>query len=446
MLLSYIVSDFEKINFKGITKFCKRLNYNVKATVKMDSNGVHITILDEDKNVGINIVGVHDNVREKESVDVEHQDDNETEFTSILNKCKHSFFIEVLTENEIRLCYLLAMYISSDMDLILMNMTAGNKYMTHVDFKDLEVKQLETWVLRYGINNEFLPQISSWQRTLSKTFKITPLMWTCLIVVSFLASILLYLMLIVYSITNGWLIASPFIVIGSSIVCWIIYNLVVWVNAKKEIRRLNYEYEYKLCELYEERLPKKPSIIKTSAKQFIIDLLGVLILPTIIFGSILIALEHVAVGALIITFPWIGLVGINLLWTDNAVMKLQERLYGWLYEVSDCLVDEKIMVLNFQLSELEKNKWQIELLGCNRFDETNSMWTRKEAQSIGCSTFKFDYSSSWEEVEEICGRTLKSYLDCGTKKEIYRQYKAIVMGFEDGIVYTLYVNENIEQD
>ena len=60
MLLSYIVSDFEKINFKGITKFCKRLNYNVKATVKMDSNGVHITILDEDKNVGINIVGVHD--------------------------------------------------------------------------------------------------------------------------------------------------------------------------------------------------------------------------------------------------------------------------------------------------------------------------------------------------------------------------------------------------
>ncbi|MBQ2909567.1 MAG: hypothetical protein IJE53_02045 [Bacilli bacterium] len=442
MRFRFYVVDFKKIDLKGITKFCNKYNCSVKMSVKMDSNGIGIKIYDEGRKCSVSIYDVRALDEEDKKMVIGNEYDNEDLIENVYIKCDHELSIDAESSDEIRLIYLFAMYIASCSDLVLLNLSTQQMLIGR-DFKKMDKKVLEKWAKQYDIRMKYFFDIKKWSIIQARAFKVPTVLWIILILLAMIAFCIMMAMVFMYDITNPWLLGSPFIVIGAIVVLWVTYNFYSLQTSHKKLSNLYYEYESELCKLWDERMPKKPSGKIVGLKTKIVNILGILILPTLVGGSILLGLNYIVLGFVVILFPWVCLFLIKRYVTDVTEESLTQDIHRWLAECFRKKIPNEIIAANFDLHDLGERKWKIDFVWCDKFDDKNSMWTKNNACLEGRKTFEFEYDACWEEVQEIVIKAIKKYLIENDRAINIRLYKAMTVGFNDGAVFLIYMNGKV---
>lgn len=436
----YSVVNFKKINLKGITKFCEKFNADVKMSVKMDSNGIGIKIFDENSKASICTYGVREITKEDKEKFISEENDD---FDQIYADCDYDLSIKTENENEIKLAYLFGMYIASCTRMFLVNIETGEA-ITGEKLLEIDEKKLNRWIEQYKLRDKYIPEIAKWREISSKAFVLPWQFWVLLIFGAIIAAGLLVAMIEVAKVENGFILALPFIILGLLVALYFVRNAINSTKATKELRRLNYEYDKDLCELFGNRIPKKPSGKRKDTKQTIINLMGILILPTLIGGSIIMTFFSVILGFIIIAIPWVVLILIKFLITDVNENKLKADVFAWLDECVKAKVDKSIIALSFEIYEKGNNKWEVEVIGCTEFSLDNNMWTRNNICEINCPRGKFSYITSWEGMHYLMGYILDKYIDESENGEKLKKYKAIAVGFNDGKAELIYMKKEKE--
>ena len=174
------VVDFKKINLKSITKFCEKYNANVKMSVKMDSNGIGIKIYDEDRKTSICTYGVR-NLTQQEKKEIVGDSYNENdEMDRIYMRADHELSLQAKNENELRLVYLFAMYISSYTDMLLLNFNS-KEVISSTQLKEVNTKMLESWITQYSLRKKYVPELKKWSDVSTRTIKLSFWFWVVLI-------------------------------------------------------------------------------------------------------------------------------------------------------------------------------------------------------------------------------------------------------------------------
>lgn len=442
MCFRFYIVDFKKINLKGITRFCNKYNCCVKMSVKMDSNGIGIKIFDENRKCSITLYDVRELTAEDKETVVGDLYDNEDLIENVYCQCDHELLIDANSSDEIRLVYLFAMYIASCTDLVLIDMSTQQMLIGR-DLKKADKKMLERWAEQYDIKMKYMKDIRKWSIVRYKAFKVPIVLWISLIMATIIGVCLTVYMMVVKDITNPWLLGSPFIAIGVLILLWTIYNFCNFQCAYKKLSFLYYECEKELCELWEERIPRKPSGEIVGLKTKIVNILGYLIIPTLIGGCVLLTYDYILLGFLVIGFPWICLLLIKRYITDVTEETIKNDIYRWLNECFRKKIPNEVMAANFDLYELDKREWKIDFVWCDKFDVKNSMWTRTNARIDGRKSMTIKYDVCWEEIQELVIKIIKDYLAENDKVINIRLFKAMTVGFNDGSVFLIYMNGQV---
>ena len=120
-IFKYNVVDFKKISLKGITKFSEKFDSKINMSVKMDSNGIGIKVYDEDTKASICTYGVRELTKEEKDKTMNGKYDENNDVDRIYMKCDYELTVKTNGADEFKLAYLLAMYISSCTEMVLLN-------------------------------------------------------------------------------------------------------------------------------------------------------------------------------------------------------------------------------------------------------------------------------------------------------------------------------------
>lgn len=435
------VVDFKKINLKGITKFCEKYNANVKMSVKMDSNGIGIKIYDEDRKTSICTYGVRNlTQQEKEKIVGDSYNEND-EMDRIYMRADHELSLQSKNENELRLVYLFAMYISSYTDMLLLNFNS-KEVISSTQLKEVNTKMLESWITQYSLRKKYVPELKKWSDVSTKAIKLSFWFWVVLIGCSILSVSILIVMMEVWKIDNPWLLSLSFVVLGAGLFIYFSNRWLIYQKARKELIRLRYEYDKALCELHEDRIPRKPSGSRVKTENFISDVFGVMILPLIIIGCVLFTFDKIALGAIVMITPCLILFCIKKFYLDVHEEKLRKVIFDWLDECVMVKTDKNIISLCLDLFEKGDNKWGIELLGCTNFDMDNSMWTKNDVCELNVRKFEFSYKGNWENAQYLVGYMVRRFLNESESGKKLTKYKGIALGFTDGAVDVIYFSDD----
>lgn len=114
---------------------------------------------------------------------------------------------------------------------------------------------------------------------------------------------------------------------------------------------------------------------------------------------------------------------------------------NWLDKVLVQDIPEDVVAFCFNLYDDGDNRWSMELVGTERFDEDDEDWPCDEVTDFGTREGLLAWSkeAEWEAVfEEVC-TVLKQYLEKGKYASILKSKAGIGVGFVDGDVEVLFV-------
>ncbi|MCI8955477.1 MAG: hypothetical protein HFG29_00635 [Eubacterium sp.] len=117
-----------------------------------------------------------------------------------------------------------------------------------------------------------------------------------------------------------------------------------------------------------------------------------------------------------------------------------DKVANWLNKVLSQDILDDVVAFCFNLYDDGDNRWSMELVGTERFDEDDD-WPCDEITDFGTREGLLAWSAEtdWEAVlEEICS-VLKQYLDKGEHANILKSKEGIGVGFVDGDVEILFV-------
>lgn len=443
-VFKYNVVDFKKINLKGITKFSEKFDSKINMSVKMDSNGIGIKVYDEDTKASICTYGVRELTKEEKEKIMSGKYDENNDVDRIYMSCDYELTIKTNGADEFRLAYLLAMYISSCTEMVLLNFMT-KEAISSVELKKYDKKKLNILVEQLRLREKYGPDIRKLTEICKKTTAISGWVWTFLIGISIVTVAIFLFMLEFLKISNNLFLSMPFIILGLLICFYFIKRWKSYKVALKNLNELHYEYDKELCVLYEEREPKKPSdrskkIINVS------DIYGFMILPCLVIGCVCFFFDHIVLGAFCICLPWILMICYKKFVLDVRESNLKDELYEWLEQTFSKEINDKVVALNVELSEVGESKWGVEILGCLDFDLNNSMWSKKNACEVSSKKYEFIYKCYWEELGFIVKDMIKDYIYTTENGKKILDLKCVVIGFKDGSVQIIYLNENEKKD
>ena len=440
MFLIYKIVNFKKINLNDAVKFINKYGYKTKLSLKMSDSGVGFKIYDEKQNCGIISQGgklITDS--EKEELINKYVDvvGNEDKFCELYKKCDYEFFIEVKDDVEARLAYILGIFLAKKTDMCLINNEDGT-IIYGDSLKDKSNAELDRMVELYKIREKYVPKIQKLQVESGNAFNFSHKFWMGLIVSSFLAVILFLIMLFVYNVDNYLLLSLPFILIGILYGFIIFKDYILLNKTRDKIIDLRYKYDKEICELYKERTPKKPSKVKKNIKKTIINIMGFLIVPTLILGSILMACNLIFLGLIIIVFPWIVLIFIKKFITDRFDNSLKKKLFEWLDNLIKLDLEKDVVALNFNIIQKKNHIWVVEMIYCTKYSKSDNKWTLEDTKKCSLS-FEFKMNSSWEEVEVYLLDFVREYVSKNI--DYFKKFSAVSIGFVDGMISYIFVND-----
>lgn len=112
--------------------------------------------------------------------------------------------------------------------------------------------------------------------------------------------------------------------------------------------------------------------------------------------------------------------------------------FSWLDEILSQEFSKDTVAICFNLYEEEENKWAVELIGTDEFDEEDDDWACDEIIAFRDNLFYFEMDADWEEVWEKVNEIILKYFDNGTKAKKLLQYDAVATGFVDSELQILY--------
>lgn len=89
--------------------------------------------------------------------------------------------------------------------------------------------------------------------------------------------------------------------------------------------------------------------------------------------------------------------------------------FSWLDEILSQEFPKDTVAICFNLYEEEDNKWAVELIGTDEFDEEDDDWACDEIIVFRDNLFYFEMDADWEEVWESVNEIILKYLENGTK-------------------------------
>lgn len=441
MFLIYKIVDFKKINLNDAVKFINKYGYKTTMAVKMSGSGMGFRIYDEKQKCGILSQGgksITDSEKKELINNYVGVVGNEDKFCELYKKCDYEFFIEVNNDVEARLAYILGIFLAKKTEMCLINNEDGT-IIYGDSLKDKSNSDLDRMVELYKIREKYVPKIQKLQLESSNAFNFSHKFWMGLIVSSFGAIILFLVMLFIYNVDSFILLVLPFLVIGILYGFIIFKDYILLNKTRDKIIDLRYKYEKEICELYKERTPKKPSKVKKNLKKTIINIMGFLIVPTLILGSVLMACNLIVLGFVIIAFPWLVLIFIKKFITDRIDNSLKKKLFEWLDNLIKLELENDVVALNFDIIQKKNYIWNVELIYCSKYCKSDNKWTLED--TMKCSLkFEFKMNSSWEEVEDILLNFVSEYVS--NNIEYFKKFKAVSIGFVDGMINYIYVNDD----
>lgn len=129
----------------------------------------------------------------------------------------------------------------------------------------------------------------------------------------------------------------------------------------------------------------------------------------------------------------------------NKIMEIKNisiDLFIWLDGILVQEFPEETVAICFNLYEEEENKWAVELVGTDEFDEEDDDWACDEIIAFRDNLFYFEMDADWEEVWKRVNEIILKYLDSGTEAKKLLQYDAVATGFVDSELQILYQKEN----
>ena len=443
-IFKYNVVDFKKINLKGITKFSEKFDSKINMSVKMDSNGIGIKVYDEDTKASICTYGVRELTKEEKEKIIGDKYNEKNDVDRIYMNCDYELTIKTNGADEFRLAYLLAMYISSCTEMVLLNYMT-KEALPSIELKKYDKKKLNIITEQFRLREKYGPNIKKFTEVCKKTTIISGWVWAFLIGISILTVAVFLFMLEFLKVENNLLLSLPFVALGLLICIYFVKRWNSYKKALKNLSGLRYEYDRELCILYEEREPKKPSDRSKKIVNFS-DIYGFMILPCLVIGCVFYFFDYILLGTIGICLPWGLMLSYKKFILDVRNNNLEEELFEWLERSFSKEINDKVVALNVELSEIGDNNWEIELLGCLDFDLENSMWSKKNICEVSDRKYKFTYKCYWEDAEFIIKNMIKDYIYTTEKGKKLLDLKCIVIGFKDGSVQIIYLNESEKKD
>ena len=444
-IFKYNVVDFKKINLKGITKFSEKFDSKINMSVKMDSNGIGIKVYDEDTKASICTYGVRELTKEEKEKTMADTYDENNDVDRIYMNCDYELTIKTNGVDEFKLAYLLAMYISSCTEMVLLNFIT-KEAIASVKLKKYDKKKLNTITEQFRLREKYGADIKKATDVCKKSTIISGWVWAAAIGLSILTVAIFILMLEVLNIESGLLLAMPFIVLGALVCFYFIKRWNSYKKANKDLIELHYQYDVELCKLYEDREPKKPSDRNSNKYINLSNIYGFMILPCIVLGCVFYFFNLIVWGTITICLPWVLLIFYKKMFIEVRENALKKELFEWLDKTFSKNINEKVVALNFELTEISGDNWGIEALGCLDFELTNSMWSKKDICEVSDNKCEFFYKCYWEEVQYIIREMIKEYIYTTELGKKLLKLKCLVIGFKDGTVEIIYLNENNKKD
>lgn len=440
-IFKYNVVDFKKINLKGIAKFSEKFGSKINMSVKMDSNGIGIKVYDEDTKASICTYGVRELTKAEKEKIINGKYDENNDVDRIYMKCDYELTVKTNGADEFKLAYLLALFISSCTEMVLLNFMTRDA-IPSVELKKYDKKKLNLIVEQFRLREKYGPEIKKLSEVCNKATVISGWTWAGLIGLSILAVAIFILMLEMIKVENSFLLSLPFVILGILICLYFIKRWKSYKKAHRKLIDLHYEYDKELCVLYDEREPKKPSVKKLSFS----DIYGFMILPCLVLGCAFFFFDKILLGAIAICLPWGLMLCYKKFVLDVRCNDLKMDLFEFLDRTFSKTINDDVVALNIELTEMENNKWGIEILGCLDFDLKNSMWSKKNISEISDKKQEFIYKGTWESFEFLIKDMIKDYLYTTNNGKKLLDLKCLVIGFKDGSVQIIYLNEKEKKD
>jgi len=102
---------------------------------------------------------------------------------------------------------------------------------------------------------------------------------------------------------------------------------------------------------------------------------------------------------------------------------------------------DSVIAINFNLYEGSENTYDIQIVGCDRFDEDDEDWACDEVFTTGEDVFfikRTDDIAEWKQGLSAMTALVNRYLSDGKYADKLKSYTAVGIGFVDGDSYVLY--------
>ena len=116
---------------------------------------------------------------------------------------------------------------------------------------------------------------------------------------------------------------------------------------------------------------------------------------------------------------------------------------AWLDGALSVELPEDIAAFNFNLYEDGDNLWSIELIGASSFDAEDPDWACDEVFTNREEPLSWSAETDWENVLETMTVYVEKYLEEGKYADMLKSYDAVGIGFVDGDITIVYVNDEI---
>ena len=117
---------------------------------------------------------------------------------------------------------------------------------------------------------------------------------------------------------------------------------------------------------------------------------------------------------------------------------MESKFIEWVNHLLDECMPLNAAALCFNLYEEGKNKWSVQLIATESFDEEDPDWACFEVYSSGEDLYTWKQKGEWEAIQKTSTEWVRKYLTDGKYAKEMKEYAAVAVGFVDGDLTIIY--------
>ena len=118
---------------------------------------------------------------------------------------------------------------------------------------------------------------------------------------------------------------------------------------------------------------------------------------------------------------------------------MYEVFEKWLDATLEQKLPENLLAFNFNIYDDGDNCWSVELVGCDRFDESDPDWACEEIFDNRDEPFAWEEEAETDHIFAGAKQMVLKYLEDGAHADVLKAAQGVGIGFVDGDIELLYV-------